>query len=247
LTATLHILSACAAQGLLQALQPAFEEAHGCMLQGRFGAVGAMKEALLAGTPCDVFISTQPMIDELAAAGRLRAGGRVLGRVRTGIAVREGDATPAIGSRAELARALAAAPALYFPDPERATAGIHFARVLGELGLAESTRARWCTFPNGATAMRELASAPAAAARAPAGVTGPSGATGAIGCAQQSEILITRGVRLVGPLPKPFELATVYSAAVAESAAVPDLAARLVAWMSDPAQRELRQRCGFEP
>ena len=49
-TLTLNFLSGGAAQGLVQALQPAFEAEHGLRLQGRFGAVGAMKEALLAGS-----------------------------------------------------------------------------------------------------------------------------------------------------------------------------------------------------
>ena len=46
---TLNLLSAGAAQGLVKALQPAFEQQRGCRLDARFGAVGAMKEALLAG------------------------------------------------------------------------------------------------------------------------------------------------------------------------------------------------------
>ncbi len=229
---TLHFLSAGAAQGLVLAVQPAFEQAQGCTLQGRFGAVGAMKEALLAGTPCDLFVSTAKMIGELLAEGRLLAGSATpLGRVRTGVAAREGDAAPDISTAEDLAHALAAAPAIYFPDPERATAGIHFARVLAKLGLAEVTRGRWRTPPNGAAAMRELAAGPA----------------GALGCTQQSEILIAAGVRLIGPLPERFELATVYSAAVANGAALPERATAFIASMTDAAQSGLRKRCGFEP
>ena len=51
----LDFLSAGAAQGLLKALQPRFEASQGLVLKGRFGAVGAMKEALLGGEPCDLF------------------------------------------------------------------------------------------------------------------------------------------------------------------------------------------------
>jgi hypothetical protein len=54
------------------------------------------------------------------------------------------------------------------------------------------------TFPNGATAMRELAAA---------------GTPRSIGCTQVTEIRYTEGVDLVGALPPPFELATVYTAA----------------------------------
>jgi molybdate transport system substrate-binding protein len=243
----LRLLSAGAAQGLVQALQPGFERAPGgAPLLGRFGAVGAMKEALLAGEPADVFISTHKMVLELAAEGRLVPGSEVpLGRVATGVALRAADVpastdgTGAVGgaahivsSPAALGAALAAASAIYFPDPERATAGIHFAKVLAELGLAERTRARWRTFPNGATAMRELATA---------------GPAGAIGCTQVSEILITPGVVLAGPLPRRFELSTLYTAAITASAAQTTAAARWLAWLGAGAHAAQRRQSGFDP
>ena len=55
---TLNVLCAGAAQGLVKALQARFLADTGAAVQARFGAVGAMKEALLAGEPCDVFIVT---------------------------------------------------------------------------------------------------------------------------------------------------------------------------------------------
>jgi cob(I)alamin adenosyltransferase len=61
----LHILSGGAAQGLVARLQFAFEAKHGCALAGTFGAVGAMKEALLGGAPCDVMVVTEAMVDAL--------------------------------------------------------------------------------------------------------------------------------------------------------------------------------------
>ena len=234
---TLHLLSAGAAQGLVQSLQPVLEAATGARLQGRFGAVGAMKEALLAGEPADLFISTHKMVLELIADDRLRAGSEMpLGCVHTGVAVRaaegEGAATAAIIASPEAFRAaLATATALFFPDPERATAGIHFAKLLAELGLGDATRARWRTYPNGATAMREMVHA---------------GPAGAIGCTQVSEILNTPGVRLLGALPKRFELATLYTAAVAAAAQRPEAATRCITLLSAAAERPVRQRCGFD-
>jgi molybdate transport system substrate-binding protein len=87
------------------------------------------------------------------------------------------------------------------------------------------------TFPNGATAMRELAA---------------SAAANPIGCTQVTEILFTPGVDLVGLLPPEFELATVYTAAVPARADHPALATRFIEMMTAPATAELRQRCGFE-
>lgn len=230
----LHLLSAGAAQGVVKAVQARFCAAAGIdAVEGRFGAVGAMKEALLAGAPCDVMITTDKLVAELAQAGHLHAHTRMpLGRVRTGIAVREGDAVPDVADGAALKRALSAADAVFFPDPERATAGIHFVSVLDALGLRAGLSSRFRTFPNGATAMAALAAQ-------------TSGTP--IGCTQITEILYTPGVRLVAPLPVEFELATVYSAAVATAAREPELAAQFVHWLGADESLQARRDGGFEP
>jgi molybdate transport system substrate-binding protein len=69
---------------------------------------------------------------------------------------------------------------------------------------------------------------------------------GLIGCTQVTEILYTPGVNLVAALPKEFELATVYTAAVCTKSAHPDLARDLVAVLSGEGSAELRRRGGFE-
>jgi molybdate transport system substrate-binding protein len=232
---TLHLLCAGAAQGLVQALQARFGAQTGARIEARFGAVGALKEALLGGAPCQVMIVTQSMIDSLVAAGRLQAGsGAVLGRVHTGIAVPAGAPLPKLGSGAELKAALLASSAIYFPDPQRATAGIHFARVMQELGVHDILQPRFRTYPAGAIAMRELAAA-----------QGPD----LIGCTQVSEILITPGVSLVAPLPRPFELATAYGAAVGAQPGSPELAAlagSFVDLLAAADTQALRVAAGFD-
>ena len=88
----LHLLSAGAAQGLVEALAPQFLAQTGIALRSTFGAVGAIREKLLAGDRCDALILTEAMIDQLVATGHVVAGTQAaLGRVRTGIGVRNGD------------------------------------------------------------------------------------------------------------------------------------------------------------
>ena len=228
----LHVLSGGAAQGVVAALSAEFQAATGYAIDGVFGAVGAMKEKLLGGAPADVLILSRALIDELADAGQVVAETRAdLGRVRTGVAVRTGDPVPDVTTAERLRTALRAAGAIFFPDPQRATAGIHFARVLEGLGIAAEVAGRLSTHPNGATAMRALAQASGAR---PIGVT------------QITEILNTPGVALVGPLPREFELATVYTAAVCTRAAAPEAARRLVALLAAEAERPLREQAGFE-
>lgn len=229
----LHVIAAGASKDLVTRLGERLEEAAGAKVEGVFGAVGAMRERLLHGDPCDVIILTQAQIDALAADSRIdRATVAPLGRVRTGIAVPEGARQPPIATQAALAAAFKAASAIYVPDTEQSTAGRHFKRVLQSLGIADAVAARIKSFPNGATAMRHLAEA---------------GDDNAIGCTQITEINYTPGLSLVGPLPEELGLATIYTAAVTADAAQPDLARKLVALLAGPDAASLRARAGFEP
>ena len=241
----LSLLCAGAAKGLVLALQAPFFAATGARIDARFGAVGAMKDALLSSAtratsvnrasphaPCDVFLATQNMVDALCVSGHLNASQRNdLGCVRTGIAVKRGVSTPDVSSPAALKAALLAASQIYFPDPERATAGIHFAKVVRELGIYDDISARFKTYPNGATAMAAMALADE---------------HNAIGCTQVTEINYTEGVTLVAVLPAEFELATVYTAVVCTGSLQSALAAQLVALLGGAESAALRVAGGFE-
>jgi molybdate transport system substrate-binding protein len=229
---SVHILSGGAAQGLVQQLRGNFYNETGRAIEGHFGAVGLMRDKLLAGEPCDVLILTEPLIDELTVAGRVQPGSaRALGRVRTGLAVKAGEPQPPVDTPEALKAALLAAQGIYCPDPNKATAGIHFMGVLKRLGLAQTLEPVLRPWPNGAAAMRELAAA---------------SDTGLIGCAQVTEIRYTSGVQLVGVLPKEFELATVYTAAIASRAEQPQAARLLIDMLAAPDTAPLRRAGGFE-
>jgi molybdate transport system substrate-binding protein len=228
----LNVLSAGASKGLVESLQAQFSGETGVGIHGTFRAVGAIKEKALAGEPCDVIILTAAMIDELARFGRVFPGTVApLGRVRTAIAVRDGDALPDISSREALHRLVVASVAIYLPDAERATAGIHFVKVLHTLGVYETVAPRLRSYPNGAMAMRELSQS----------VESPI-----IGCTQVTEIKYTHGVTLVGPLPAEFELATTYAVGVYFESQQPELARRFAELLSGETARELRLTGGFE-
>jgi molybdate transport system substrate-binding protein len=228
----LDLISAGAAKGVIEALAGRFRDTQGATIAGEFGAVGAMKEKLLAGAPCDAIVLTQTLLDGLASGGHVRGDTiRPLGRVYTGIAVRTGDAMLAIDSEDALRESLRTATSVYFPDPDRATAGIHFTKVLEQLGLRDELAPRLRPLPNGATAMFALARALDARP---------------IGCTQVSEIKYTPGVTLVGVLPKAFELVTLYSAAVCVRTANVKLAEHFVALVTGPGSRALRSAGGFE-
>ncbi len=203
----LKILSGGAAHGLVEGLRTSFEAKTGCRIEGTFGAVGAMKARLLAGEPADLMILSRALIDELARDGHVVAESVAdVAKVATAVAVRQGDPLPDIADKAGLRTALLAADAIHFPDPAQATAGIHFAKVMRELGIWDEVAGRLRTAPNGATAMRALAA---------------STAGRPIGCTQEAEIRATPGIVLVASLPSGCQLVTTYTAAVTAHAQTP--------------------------
>lgn len=229
---SLHILSGGAAQGLVNQLRGAIYNETGRAVEGSFGAVGLMRDKLLAGEPCDVVILTQALIADLTTNGHVQPGSATpLGVVKTGVAVKSGEPQPKVDTPEALKAALLAAKGIYFPDPVKATAGIHFMNVLKQLGIDGQVAGALRPYPNGATAMKAMAEA--------------SGA-GLIGCTQVTEILYTPGVQLISLLPKAFELATVYTAAVAAKAEQPQAARMMIDLMAAPAAAELRRSGGFE-
>ena len=228
----MHVLSGGAAAAVVQGVQAEFEKTTGSRIHGTFSAVGMMRDQLLSGAPCDVIILTQPLIAQLIASGHVVPGSaRSLGLVKTGVAVRSGQAQPSVKTRAELHAAMSAAQGIYFPDPEKATAGIHVLNVLKALGLDQSLSSKFRVFPNGATAMSEMAK---------------STESHLIGSTQVTEINYTEGVDLVDVLPNEFELITDYTLGVCTHAQNSAHAQLLAELLTGDASAVVRKQGGFE-
>ena len=227
----LNILSGGAAQGLVAGLAPKFKALSGLDIEGEFGAVGAMADKLRQGTLADIVILTAAIVAALAEEKLVeRTSISDIGLVETAVAVRAGDPLVAVNDAAGLRNALLAADAIFVPDTKASTAGIHVAKVLGQLGIADEVAARLRIFPNGATAMRQLAA---------------SEAVRPIGCTQSTEIISTDGVMLSGSLPPGYGLSTMYTAAVTTRAANARQVQDLIGLLTNAEQRELRSRAGF--
>ena len=227
----LNILSGGAAQGLIGSLASDFKVQTGFGIAGEFGAVGVMADKLRKGTPADIIILTAALLANLAEEKLIIAATITdIGRVETALAVRTGDTLVTAKDAADLRRALLESDAIFVPDTKSSTAGIHVANVLQQLGIADEVAGRLRIFPNGATAMRELA---ASKSRRP------------IGCTQSTEIISTAGVALSGALPPGCDLATTYTAGIAVAAAHPQQAQELIALLTGSGQQQQRQRAGF--
>jgi molybdate transport system substrate-binding protein len=227
----LNILSGGAAHGLVKSLAPAFKAKTGLDIEGEFGAVGAMAAKLRAGLPTDIVVLTSALIADLARENLINSASIAdVGLVETAMAVRSGDPLVSATDAASLRAAFLGADAIFVPDTKASTAGIHVAKVLTQLGIADEVEARLQIHPNGATAMRHMAA---------------SKAVRPVGCTQSTEIISTEGVVLSGSLPSGCELATMYTAAVTTSAAHAAQAQILIELLGGADQRQLRERAGF--
>jgi len=229
----LNILSGGAANGLVASLAEKFKALTGLDIEGEFGAVGAMADKLRTGVPADIVVLTAAKITELARENLVTSASIAdIGMVETALAVRADDPLVTANDTAALREVFLAADAIFVPDTKVSTAGIHVAKILQQLGIADEVAARLNVFPNGATAMRHLAA---------------SGAARPLGCTQSTEIINTPGVVLSGSLPPGCELSTTYTAAVATRAVNAREAQVLIDLLIGADQDKLRQRAGFLP
>ena len=227
----IRILSAGAAQAVVEIIAAAYSKDTGGEIKAEFSAVGAMKARVVAGEAVDVVILTGALIDELVQSGHVVAGSRAdLGKVGTGVAVRAGTPLPDVSSAQALRAALEAATAVAFPDPAVATAGKVVMQVCEKLGVADAVKAKMKLFPNGYAAMGWL-----------------SGTGGnEIGITQITEILANKGVTYAGPLPGGLQSKAVYSAGLAAGAANPAAARAFIARLTGSAARPILAKAGYE-
>jgi molybdate transport system substrate-binding protein len=233
----INVISAGACKGLFQALYG--KKLKSGSLMAKFGAVGAMQEQLLAGQACELLVLTIPLLEKLAKEKWVIADSiRPIGLVATGIAVptalaKQRGGMPKVNDQAVLRANLLAATAIHFPDPKRATAGIHFQQVLDQLGIASAVANRCHHYDNGASAMAKLAANDSALGNLQ------------IGCTQVSEILYTQGVNLIDELPEPFQLSTQYAVALTPSGMDSKRAKKMLDRLSGKKSIELRVSSGF--
>lgn len=227
----LRILSAGAAQAVVEEIGAGFTRETGNTIEGEYSAVGAMKARVVAGEAVDVVLLTAALIDELIQSGHVVAGSRSdLGKVGTGVAVRAGAAMPAVSSAQALRAALLSATTVTFPDPAVATAGKVVMQVCDKLGVADEVKRKMKLFPNGYAAMRWLAETRGSE----------------LGITQITEILANRGVTYVGPLPGDLQSKSVYSAGLAAKAAHAAAGKEFIARLTSPGAKGILKAAGYE-
>jgi len=182
----IRVLSAAAMQTIFKIVAGEFEHSSGHKLVFVYTTMGAITERVLAGETADLIIGSTQSMERLAKVGRIDPGSRVtIAKVGIGAVVPSGTPKPPIGSADELRRALLGATTVVYAFPAGGgAAGIHIAKVIDRLGIAEQLKPK-TRFGQGGDVTE---------------VTLAQGA-GAFGMTQISEIVQKPGAEFVGPFP----------------------------------------------
>lgn len=225
-TTPIRGISSMATRALLAELAAACAKAAGQAVQ--FESVGGVDAArrVAAGEAFDVVVLASDAIDKLIAAGAI-SGARVnLMRSPVALAVPAGAARPDIADEAAVRAAVLAARTIgYSTGPS----GTFVMKLFERWGIADEVRAR--------------------TVQAPAGVpVGSLVARGevALGFQQYSELKDAPGIDVLGLLPPAIANITTFSGAVCRTAAQPEAAAALLAYLASNDTAATKRRHGME-
>jgi molybdate transport system substrate-binding protein len=223
------VMSTLALSKAWQVLKPKFETG-GRKLDVVLGPGAAINERIAKGEAGDVVVSTMPGIAKLIDRGKVVAGSnRYVARSGVGVAVKKGAPAPDISTADSLRRTLLFARCVAYSDPAGGGAsGIHFAKVLQKLGIADEVNAK---------------------ARLGRGtLNGEVVARGEADIAIQQipELAGIPGIDIVGPLPDELQEMTSFSAALLSSSQDRNTASTLIEFLLSRETAAVLEAAGFE-
>ena len=231
--AEIKVLSAVAMKPALDDIAHEYEGRTGDTISTSYATAGVIGNRIRDGEQVDVAILPRSAFDPVAAAGKIAPGSAVtVARSLVAVAVRQGAPKPDISSPEALKRALLAAKSIVYPDPARGGAtGIHAARVIERLGIAEQMKPKTTLTPAGEYA----------------DVLARGDAELAI--VQPIVVLGVPGVELVGPLPDELQNKTdfVFMAGVGASAKNAEAAQTFIKHLLAPESARVLKAKGMEP
>jgi molybdate transport system substrate-binding protein len=232
--AALKVLSAIGMQVVMEDLGPKFERATGHTLALTIDATERVVKRVHGGETADVIVLPRQGIDGLVKDGKAAAGTvTAIAQSGIGLAVRQGAPKPDIASPDALKRTLLAAKSITYNNPESgAASGVHFAKVLERLGIADAMKPKtvFPKLPGTAGFGREVLNGEADIA------------------INQIQVLMTvPGLEVVGPLPGDLQNTLVFAAAMMDRTTNRDAAQALIQFLRTPEVAAMIKAKGMEP
>ena len=223
----IKVLSDSPLQPALVPIAEAFRRDSGYEVEFVFGTSPVVHKKVADGETADVLIIQPSFVAELMKSGKVVPGEHpVIGRVGFGLAARADAPARDISTVEAFRQVVLHADALIFNN---VASGNYFATVLERLNIAESVKAKVVRLPPAAVFERVI-----------------QGKGNDIGVGTIPLINVTKGLRLIGPLPAEVQSYIVYVAAPMSGAASPNAGRTFIAFLGSPAAKSLFAANGVE-
>ena len=228
----MKVFSSMAVQPAVEVLLPAFIRDSGIRPAIEWNTAPALVKRLQAGEAADVVILNRATMDTMQHDGRILPGSEVtLASSPASVAVKAGAPKPDISTADALKSALLAARAISYSDPTAGGAsGIHFAKVIERMGIAEAVNAKNRFPPAGGLTAKFL----------------PTGEV-ELAIQQTPELKQVPGIEIVGPLPAPYQLVTVFVAGIEKASAKAKEARSFLDFLRTPTAAAVFHDKGLDP
>jgi len=229
--AELNVVAAGAVRGIISGMIDDYSKQSGLKFNLIVGPTGQLRAAIASGKPTDLVIVSAPLMQEMEKSGKIAPGSRTdLGRVGLGVVVREGTSSPDISTPEAVKAALIKARTIAYTDPKLGGTSVEQLMKFAEsFGIKDEVIRKGLISTGGNDAAAKVADGEADIAIVP--ITD----------------IHAKEAKLVGPLPEPIQLWTVYAAAIPLSSASPDAARAFVAALTAPAMRDRWAKAGWQP
>jgi molybdate transport system substrate-binding protein len=229
--AELNVVAAGAVRGIIGSMIDDYSRQSGTKFHLTVGPTGQLRKAIASGDPVDLVIVSAPLMAELEGTGKIAPGSRIdLGRVGLGVVVREGAPLPDISTPDAVKAALIKAGRIAYTDPKLGGTSVeHLMKFADSVGIKDEVTRKGVISTGGNDAAAKVADGKAEIAIVP--ITD----------------IHAKEAKLVGGLPEPIQLWTVYAAAIPKSSADPAAARAFVAAMTAPAMHDRWVKAGWQP
>jgi molybdate transport system substrate-binding protein len=224
----IRVICSMATRHILAELGSAWEADSGAAFQ--LEAVGGVDAArrVAAGEVFDAVVLASDALETLAAQGHVRQDSLApLACSGVAVAVRAGQPHPDISNEDRLKAAVVRARSI---GHSTGPSGTQLLRLLAQWGVLDEIRTRIVQAPPGVPVARLIAQGDVE-----------------LGFQQLSELLGAPGIEIVGPLPDPVQVMTVFSGAICRSASSPDVARAWLDFTASEAADDVKRRHGMAP
>ena len=234
--AEIRILSSGSLKGALSQLLPDFQKSSGNTATIEYGPAGAIVGRIEKDDAADVVIVSRSQLERLESNGKVVQGSLVnIAGIALGVAVRKGAPKPDISNVEAFKRALLSARSIGYRDPiTGSTSGIYTASLLERLGIAQDLKPKLVLDRSEGDVPENV-------------FLGVAKGEVEMQIGQITEIAISPGVDLAGPLPGEIQNTTLMAAGIITTSKAPDAARALIDFISSPSAAAVLKAGGFQP